>query len=183
MKPADSDNQAGLTRLDETSAWPDIRDGIDHLIRRTIRGRLGSEVFTTRPARGVTDPTFTVEVAPPAEALRLALIAAATARQLVGKYALEMRGDGSSWAEIFPLLDLPDDQYTGPSMQAYRHVRGPDYRQYKNDPWNVAWYCRSCGGRVTDIGPHGGHPADNETGHGEGCARHQAEVDAYEEGL
>lgn len=44
---------------------------------------------------------------------------------------------------------------------------------------HVSWRCSDCDGPVLDRGPYGGHPADNEPGHREGCGRLREEVVAY----
>jgi hypothetical protein len=47
----------------------------------------------------------------------------------------------------------------------------------------LRWRCSECVGLVLDHGPSGGHPADNEPGHREGCGRHASEVSTYVAGL
>ncbi|HSH58791.1 MAG TPA: hypothetical protein VK988_03950 [Acidimicrobiales bacterium] len=47
----------------------------------------------------------------------------------------------------------------------------------------LRWCCPECEGLVLDHGPYGGHPADNEPGHREGCGRHASEVSTYVAGL
>lgn len=41
------------------------------------------------------------------------------------------------------------------------------------------WRCEDCKGLVVDHGPYGGHPADVEQGHADGCGRLQDAVDRY----
>jgi hypothetical protein len=43
----------------------------------------------------------------------------------------------------------------------------------------VSWRCGHCQSLVLDQGPYGGHPADVEPGHQQGCARLSREVAAY----
>ena len=47
----------------------------------------------------------------------------------------------------------------------------------------VSWRCGDCEGIVLDRGPYGGHPADAEPGHRDGCQRAGREVTAYVTGL
>jgi hypothetical protein len=47
----------------------------------------------------------------------------------------------------------------------------------------VSWRCGDCEALVLDQGPYGGHPADIEPGHRQGCVRHSREVAAYVAGL
>lgn len=177
MTTANDPKKAGPTRLDETSLSMDVRTAIDGTVKRTIRAQLGGEVFTTRPIwEGAAS---TMEVPPFAEALRVALIASYAAMGLVSDYARKLRGDGVSWSEIFPLLGLEDIEGRAKHEAAYEFILGPDTREFRFDERYVYWACGSCTQGVRDRGPYNGHPADNETGHAEDCARHQAEIDAY----
>jgi hypothetical protein len=47
----------------------------------------------------------------------------------------------------------------------------------------VSWRCGHCQSLVLDQGPYGGHPADIESGHRQGCGRLSKEVASYVTGL
>ena len=47
----------------------------------------------------------------------------------------------------------------------------------------VSWRCGDCQGLVLDRGPYGGHPADAEPGHRDGCERLGRNITAYVTGL
>lgn len=48
---------------------------------------------------------------------------------------------------------------------------------------HFSWRCGDCGGLVLDAGPYGGHPADTEPGHRDGCGRLARDASAYVAGL
>lgn len=132
----------------------------------------GNRVPTPESWAVLTYPT----AADPLEALKVARAIADHGRGMVRDYALKARGAGRTWAEIAGPLGVAaeaDDR----AQEAFLFVVGPRYRF---DPQYAYWRCISCGERVRDSGPYGGHPDDSETGHTETCERHTAAVAAYE---
>ncbi|WP_308816404.1 hypothetical protein [Pseudonocardia alni] len=136
--------------------------------------------FGTREVRepiGATSATRLV-LADPLEGLR----AAVTIRRIVVgqecQYACDARAAGWSWAEIGRVLGFDDAEE--PDLAGFEHVvaRGGRRRPYRD---SVSWRCSSCGSRVTDTGPYGSHPTDVEHGHADGCARHRADITAWEQ--
>lgn len=157
--------------------WADVLLATENLVHRLIRATFGDEVFHAEPMW--QGSPLTRQVPPPAHALRVALLVQGVGAHLVSEYAAMMRGDGGSWDSVFAVLGLETQEWKSPAELAYEHVLGPPSADYPHDRRYVRWTCRSCGKRVSDSGPYNGHPADNETGHGPGCERHQAEIAAY----
>jgi hypothetical protein len=89
------------------------------------------------------------------------------------------RGEGVPWSELATPLGIaaePDDGWS-PAEAAFRLVAPSPSLPF--DAVSVRWDCASCGQWITDKGPYNGHPADDETGHADTCARHAAEITAW----
>jgi hypothetical protein len=100
----------------------------------------------------------------------------------VYRAACRAQGEGASWAEIAPHLDLeingdPEASAYAKAEKAFERIAG--WPGSFSDVC-VCWDCGSCGGRIRDSGPYNSHPDDNESGHTETCQRHRAAVAAHE---
>lgn len=117
----------------------------------------------------------------PLAGVRAALTVARLAAQEAYKFAKALRSEGSSWATIADLLEIPwSEEYSRPE-RAYELVAGVTPGTF-SEP-RLYWSCAGpggCGQYVTDHGPYNGWPSDNENGHGAGCRRLAAENAAYE---
>lgn len=105
----------------------------------------------------------------------------AAAEQARSKYAVALRGEGVSWAEIADLLQVGWSEEYARVERAYELVAAP---QGKLAGQRVYWHCLGplgCGAHVTDYGPYDGHPSDCERGHSAACRRLAAETEAYEQ--
>jgi hypothetical protein len=85
------------------------------------------------------------------------------------------REDGETWEQIGEALgfkpgpDLPPVSESAFRVLASDLGRGPSF----------AWTCPACGQRVIDYGPEEG-PNDSEQGHGDGCERFVATIEAWD---
>jgi hypothetical protein len=106
----------------------------------------------------------------------------AARRQLLN-YIKHARQGGICWHEIGAMLDLgPGAVERGISLAeaAFEFVAGPGGPQL-GCVASFPWTCRACGQTISDRGPSGGHPEDDEPGHDEGCLRLAAAIAAYED--
>ncbi|QBS43576.1 hypothetical protein [Nocardia sp. CS682] len=99
------------------------------------------------------------------------------AHSMTDEYACKARGQGHSWDDIADAFGIDRDEVSEPAVEAFQRVAPPERYGWGDN--NACWTCTSCNQRVTDRGPYEGNPADNETGHGEDCERHQREISAY----
>jgi hypothetical protein len=154
------------------------------LVNRAIRaavppGHTVERKLATDSTLGWTEPT-------PAAGLTAALAVIDMAQRTAYTYVLGLRGEGTSWQQVADLLNIPWSDHYSRTERAYDLVLGPDPDPdrvtFRNR--NLYWSCAGpggCGAFITDRGPFNGHPADNEDGHRDGCLRHAAEGDAYEQ--
>lgn len=164
-------------RQSDAVTWSDVRRKLETLFTRMIMEQSGDSGFTTEPVW--EGSTSTRQVPPPAKMMRLAVMAQTAAHAIVATTAAAMRGQGTPWRDIFPLLDIEDPTGHSPGEAAFRYVAGPGNPDYPHDPIYVNWTCATCKARVSDSGPYNGHPEDNERGHAQGCARHTSEIVAF----
>lgn len=86
------------------------------------------------------------------------------------------RGGGHSWdriAEHVPGFPAAFGQHGGERL--FELLAEPSSSGHPT----MYWRCEDCKGLVVDHGPYGGHPADVEQGHADGCERFQNAVDRY----
>lgn len=116
------------------------------------------------------------EPADPAQAIELARLIEGTARGLWRRYAEQARGAGKTWLELADAVGVDADEDERDHL-AFRLITGEPTSSWR-EPY-ASWRCGSCGERIRDVGPYGGHPDDSESGHAEDCMRHKAEVAQY----
>lgn len=94
------------------------------------------------------------------------------------RFVEELRGDGANWQAIAAAVRGDDDVDSETEQAVFEEfaVRG----LHTFDTAWLSWRCSSCASRVIDYGPANPHPDDVEQGHTEDCARHDAEIRAYE---
>lgn len=148
------------------------------LILRKLREEHGAAAIVQRQI--FPGSTLTIdEPADPVAAIGEAQMLMHTASGLVRDFALKARGAGKSWADLVKPLGIEsEDEYADLPAMAFRQIAYPPSQRY--DTVYASWECGSCGERVRDTGPYGGHPEDDETGHAEGCARHAGEIAAWQ---
>jgi hypothetical protein len=164
------------------------RDFIDSKLRALIIAVLRDEhgdnavIYRTYDGQVVKDQTdWSVlswpEPAFPILAIDIARTIESAAHNLWRRYAETARGDGRSWLELADGLGIDPNEDERDHL-AFVKVAG-EPTSYYSDRY-VSWKCSSCGERIRDVGPYGGHPDDNERGHAPDCARHAAEIAEYE---
>lgn len=164
--------------FDNADREPDyvVRTGTERVVHDLLRALHGPHAVASKPI----SPELSIPHPVPADwgqGIAAARWVAARANSLVHEYAKKARGDGVPWRNLADPLGIEVDAWEDPAAAAFEHVAGTPVRTF--DTLTVLWRCGSCGQLVTDRGPYNGHPVNNETGHAETCARHQAEIDAY----
>jgi hypothetical protein len=161
----------------ERAVWA-VREQIRR-IARDVHGALfvetsieGCQVLT---CAGLDDPLSGV---------RAAVLVGEVAAGQIAEYATAARAAGRSWDEVAAVLGVQEGPYNSRAEVVFggliEHRPLPvEERNGWGERSTARWTCGTCGGRVTDSGPFEGHPADNESGHADTCARMGAEVAAY----
>lgn len=112
----------------------------------------------------------------PRAGLQAALRLKAEAMSQVRRYVEELRGAGVGWLEIAAEVRRdPQVEHEQAGEVFEEFAVGDEFR-----PAWVSWRCDTCGERVLDYGPYNPHPDDVEHGHGQDCARHAADIVAFE---
>lgn len=157
------------------------RSGTERVVHELVRAQYGPDAIVSRPL----SEKSTFGIPTPADyttGITAARQVAAVANQMVLDYARKARGEGRAWRELAGPLGVgvkdEDDDFTDPAAAAFELVAGEPLRQFDRR-W-VSWRCVSCTKYIHDKGPYNGNPIDDETGHTEDCARHTAEIRAYE---
>lgn len=155
-------------------------------IRELVR-RIAVEVFDTTEVE-VPIPGYTVltdrRLDDPLAGIRAALLMRGVADAQLYDYSRTARADGRSWDDIGAALGLPSESAPVGEAAFDWLVCGRSPASEEEGGWSwrtpsAYWRCTTCDAQVTDNGPFESHPADNETGHTEFCARHRAEVAAW----
>lgn len=146
------------------------------IVDRAVKAAVPADQMVERKIRPESD--YGWPEPRPLAGLQAALTVARLAEQQAYRFAVGLRGEGTSWREVADLLDIPwSDQYSRPE-RAYELVLGPEPGHVRS----LYWTCGGpdgCGRYVTDRGPYNGHPLDNEAGHAGGCRRLAIEGEAY----
>lgn len=149
------------------------RSAIAHLVRDTA----GEDAFHEVP---IMPGGRTTEHRPePLQGLHAALRVRDAATAHARRFVEELRGDGASWQTITAAVRRDDDVDNEDEQIVFEEFAAPGLSPV-NATW-LSWRCSTCGERVTDHGPYNGHPDDVEDGHLEDCARHAADVRAYDQ--
>lgn len=158
--------------------------------RDQLRGLIERAVLTAAGPHGTyerklyPDSSFGITTPYPLAGLQAALAVAAAANRKAYDFAKDLRGEGSTWAEIADLLEIPWSEDYRRVERAYELVGGPaERRRGAFAEIRVYWTCAGdagCGQFITDHGPYNGDdPSDCESGHAEGCGRHASDVARY----
>lgn len=154
----------------------EYRTRVEKIVKDALVAQSGPSAIVSAPLA----PGYSTLVDRPADYLAAAAAArsvAYTAQGLARDYARRARGAGRSWDEVAAALQFDADTHDDPSVEAFRWVAPTPSQPF--DSILTSWECASCGARVTDRGPFGGHPDDVEAGHVDSCARHQEDISAY----
>ncbi len=145
---------------------------VDRAVAELVERAEGPAGFAqVPPYRGAS---YTRKMPRPVPALRAALLVRHVAQGKAQDAIRAARAAGTSWAELADTLGVDGGE------AAYRVAVGPDDGWAWYQRQDVYWRCSACAELVTDSGPYEAHPANNETGHADGCARHLAEIAAYQ---
>lgn len=152
------------------------------IVDSAVKAAVPPNQMTERRMRPESECTWAEPL--PLAGLKAALVVEKLARARAYKYAKDLRGEGSTWAEIADLLEIPwSDEYSR-IERAYEQIAGCIPGTFGNT--YVYWTCGGpggCGQDVTDRGPYNGNPDNNEEGHANGCRRLADESAAYERKL
>ena len=117
------------------------------------------------------------------------LAAVAIGRRLVieatrtfNQYVARARAAGFTWEQIAERVPGYAGDHGGEAAEVLFHQVAGQPRPGFAERY-VSWRCGDCEGLVLDRGPYGGHPADAEPGHRDGCERLCRDVTVYVAGL
>lgn len=144
-------------------------------VREVVTAQYGPDAMTERPI-GYGYSSRLPEPADYAQGIDAARLVAGRVAGLIHTYTTKARGQGTSWADLAPRLGVDPD--ADQAVVAFEQTAG---RPRQFGELTVSWQCASCGRAITDRGPYTTNPDDNETGHADDCARHQDEVQQYQE--
>jgi hypothetical protein len=166
-----------------TTPDPDAerRDQVRGLVDRAVMAVLPPH--STYERKLYPESTYGITTPYPLAGLQAALVVAAAAQQKAYDFAKELRGEGSTWAEIADLLGIEWSPDYHRLERAYELVAGPSRnRRGAYADVRLYWTCAGdagCGQYITDRGPYDAHPNYCEQGHAEGCSRHANDVARY----
>jgi len=135
----------------------------------------GAQIVQAPPWPGAS---FTEEQPEPGAGIRIALALERAARAGVRVYIQRAREAGMSWHEVGGALGVAElAQARGSSVAeaAWEYAAGRPAHP-RGQPAEFRWVCPDCGEVVSDRGPGGRSPAEDEQGHAEGCHRLAAAV-------
>ena len=135
----------------------------------------GAQIVQAPPWPGAS---FTEEQPGPGAGIRIALALERAARAGVRVFIARAREAGMSWHEVGEALGVAElararGSSLGEAAWEYAAER-PAY--LSGQPGEFRWTCPDCGEVVSDRGPGGRSPAEDEQGHAEGCQRLAAAV-------
>ena len=134
----------------------------------TLAREAGAQ-FTPRPVIP-SEPDGPSQLEPGSlAAVTAAVSLSRAAMRAVRDWCRAAREDGATWAQVAAAMD-----YDSPAAAFFLLAS-----DLGNGP-SAGWTCRTCLQAVTDYGPEAGHPADQEHGHADGCARLAETVRAYD---
>ena len=131
----------------------------------------GGEITGEQPRPGSAD---TIRRVSAAAGLRAAHRLELAARQQIRDSIRFGREDGLSWHEIGALLEVGADAADRGVLvaeAAFSIATGPGRHTWAFEPVTFRWTCRACGNTISDHGPGGGSPDDDEPGHAGNCPR------------
>ena len=135
----------------------------------------GARIVWVPPWPGAS---FTEEQPEPGAGIRIALALEHAARAGVRVFIARAREAGMSWHEVGEALGVAElAQARGSSLGEAAWEYAAERSAYlSGQPGVFRWTCPDCGEVVSDRGPSGRSPAEDEQGHAEGCHRLAAAV-------
>lgn len=152
---------------------------VERDIFRQLTDEHGPTAITNRPYKRFATGMDVTGPADYLQGMKTALQVARTAENIARDWARDARGNGSSWTDVAEALGrmIPVPEGEDPAIEAFLWVAPAPSMRF--DQITTSWRCESCDKRVTDNGPYNSHPADNEAGHTDDCARHAADIAAW----
>jgi hypothetical protein len=135
----------------------------------------GAQIVQAPPWPGAS---FTEEQPEPGAGIRIALALERAARAGVRVYIARAREAGMSWHEVGGALgvaELTQERGSSVAEAAWEYAAGRP-AHLSGQPGEFRWTCPDCGEVVSDRGPGGRSPAEDEQGHAAGCHRLAAAV-------
>ncbi|MGH8883206.1 MAG: hypothetical protein ACRD0P_38665 [Stackebrandtia sp.] len=164
------------------------RHAVTRAVETLVRDAHGEAGFIDAPVFPGAKSIITK--ARPIPALQAAIKVRDIAAGHIRRAITDVRGGGSSWAELAATLGLDSDDHRWAAEKAYDYAKGPQPSAEEQERdflalarWRDAriyWTCGTCDAHVTDHGPYDPHPEDQEQGHADDCTRHAAAVAAYQ---
>lgn len=159
----------------------DLAPELRQLVHKAITAAVPREGIVSRGTRPDSDYTWPQPT--PAAGFAAAQKVIGLARQAMHRYAVQMRGEGTSWAQLADLLDIPWSEGYSRVERAFEQVAETEGMSSNWSGPRVYWYCGGpvgCAQHITDHGPYDGHPANTQDGHDPGCVRVAREIAAHE---
>jgi hypothetical protein len=135
----------------------------------------GAQIVQAPPWPGAS---FIEEQPEPGAGIRIALALERAARAGVRVYIARAREAGMSWHEVGGALgvaELAPARGSSVAEAAWEYAAGRP-AHLSGQPGEFRWVCPDCGEVVSDRGPGGRSPAEDEQGHAKGCHRLAAAV-------
>ncbi|HJP80581.1 MAG TPA: hypothetical protein VJ914_40290 [Pseudonocardiaceae bacterium] len=153
------------------------RQAISRGIREIVERTHGTAGFEPRPA--FPGSAFITSAPVPAGGIHAAILLRNRAVVELLDQVRAARGQGMSWERIAAIPGVLEGGNAGesPAERAFYLVAPQEPDSFR--PSYTTWCCATCDRSVTDRGPFEAHPANNESGHAEDCARLAAEVEQY----
>jgi hypothetical protein len=162
----------------EDAARDEARRAVDAAVLRMAHAS-GAEIRERSPWPGTS---LTISSAAPAAGIRFALILRGYAHQKLYDFIKHARQDGLTWTQIGETLNLGDEAQErgcGIGGAAFDFAADAEHAS-RFQTLTFGWTCPACGAYISDRGPNGGHPEDEEPGHNAGCSRLAEAVAVYD---
>ncbi len=142
-----------------------------------ITRETGTEI---RSRKAWPDAYFDTQYPEPAAGIRIALALKSAATQQVRDAVKYAREEGLTWVQIgeaLGLAEVAEERGAWIADLAFDYYAVGDVSGWGTP--SLPWRCFNCGELISDRGPSGGHPEDDEPGHKAGCTRLAALVAAW----
>jgi hypothetical protein len=173
-----ADCTADLQDDPEQAARDEALRAVDAALLRMAHAA-GAEIRERSPWPG---SSLTISSAAPATGIRFALMLRGYAHQKLYDFIKDARQDGMTWAQIGETLNLGDEASErgyGIGDAAFDFAADAEHAS-RFQTLTFSWTCPACGAYISDRGPNGGHPEDEEPGHNADCSRLATAVVAYD---
>jgi hypothetical protein len=160
------------------AARGEARQAVDATVIRMARAA-GAEI---RERSALPGSLITTYAAAPSVGIRMALMLRSSVDRSLYDYIRHGREDGLSWTQIGEALNLRasvDERGYGLGDAAFDFAVDAEHAD-RFQTLSFGWTCPACHAYISDRGPNGRHPEDDEPGHEQTCSRQAAAVAAYD---